>query len=743
VFGGPTFLNAVLLFGAAAFTVPLLIHLLHRTRYTSIEWGAMFFLDDLRRVQTRRIEWQSLLLLLIRCAIPILLAVCMARPILSGRWAGKLADNEQPKLNAIILDNTLSMNTWKEPSNEGDAKARFTAGLRATELVRSSARQSRWSIQPLSGNMSPELGRIFLRDRDEALDAIDEVRMGAGVGTLSEAILRAADDIEKEAEPNARIVVVSDFQKSMLRNEDDKQWEAVRERLAKLASPPTIVLMPIGTRKGGPSLSNNIAVHFDVQTRSMIGIGQPFEIRLTVKNFSQQAVESTKLILSVDDVPMVSKSLSLPAQAETQTTFDLSFPAAGSHRIEARIDVDDALAEDNLATWAIYVVGEIPVLVVDPTTDGEFEQHDSDFLVAALTPFGGGAKSREELFRVTRTAPSKLRPSSIAEAQIVFLVDVPSLAESVVEAVSKQVEAGMPLLIFLGDRAERDWYNDRLGNPMGLRLQDVDGGVPYKAGGWAIRREAFQHPALRFLNDARMIGLESLEIRRFGRVATNSEQVTVLMRLESGEPWLMENRFGLGKVITCTTPCDDRWTNWPNRPLFLPMIQQLAISAGPIQSWAINVETGGTLSLPNESLDEWLGFDRNGTNREPPMPLSSDSRDKTVGIRFAKDESESVATFESLAATHPGFYKVMGLAKMPVFAGAQSPLRESNLELESSAELQAIATQIDARIADSVDAYLDLGDASQREIWRSVLLCLLIFLFGELVLQRSFAGART
>ncbi len=86
MFSWPTFLNASLLFGAAAFTVPLIIHLLHRTRFTTIEWGAMFFLDDIRRVQTRRLEWQSLLLLLIRCLIPVLLALCMARPLISGDW---------------------------------------------------------------------------------------------------------------------------------------------------------------------------------------------------------------------------------------------------------------------------------------------------------------------------------------------------------------------------------------------------------------------------------------------------------------------------------------------------------------------------------------------------------------------------------------------------------------------------------------------------------------------------------
>ncbi|MFN7891233.1 MAG: BatA domain-containing protein, partial [Pirellula sp.] len=40
-----TFLNAILAFGALAFTVPLVIHLLHRTQVKPIDWGAMHWLS--------------------------------------------------------------------------------------------------------------------------------------------------------------------------------------------------------------------------------------------------------------------------------------------------------------------------------------------------------------------------------------------------------------------------------------------------------------------------------------------------------------------------------------------------------------------------------------------------------------------------------------------------------------------------------------------------------------------------
>ena len=101
-----TFLNALLAFGATAFAVPLIIHLLNRSKYLTIDWGAMEFLDSSVKVNSRRIQWKQLLLLLVRCLIPILLALAMARPLVQT-W--KDASGTTPMSLAVLLDDSLSM----------------------------------------------------------------------------------------------------------------------------------------------------------------------------------------------------------------------------------------------------------------------------------------------------------------------------------------------------------------------------------------------------------------------------------------------------------------------------------------------------------------------------------------------------------------------------------------------------------------------------------------------------------
>ena len=82
-----TFLNGVLAFGALAFAIPLFIHIFNRSRFRTVQWGAMHLLESVIKVNHRRFRIDQLILLLVRCAIPVLLALSLARPVLTG--AGK------------------------------------------------------------------------------------------------------------------------------------------------------------------------------------------------------------------------------------------------------------------------------------------------------------------------------------------------------------------------------------------------------------------------------------------------------------------------------------------------------------------------------------------------------------------------------------------------------------------------------------------------------------------------------
>ena len=100
------FLVPALAFGAIAAAVPIVIHLLNRSRYRVVRWGAMHLLDSVVRVNRRRVRIEQLILLAIRASIPAAIAFFMARPVLTD-W--KVLPGDVKRSVVVALDNSYSM----------------------------------------------------------------------------------------------------------------------------------------------------------------------------------------------------------------------------------------------------------------------------------------------------------------------------------------------------------------------------------------------------------------------------------------------------------------------------------------------------------------------------------------------------------------------------------------------------------------------------------------------------------
>src|SRR5256885_2592232 len=60
------FLAPLMLIGAAAGSIPLILHFFYRARYKPVPWGAMKFLRLAVEQTSRRLRFQELILLLLR-----------------------------------------------------------------------------------------------------------------------------------------------------------------------------------------------------------------------------------------------------------------------------------------------------------------------------------------------------------------------------------------------------------------------------------------------------------------------------------------------------------------------------------------------------------------------------------------------------------------------------------------------------------------------------------------------------
>ena len=101
-FGSP-----FMLWGLAAGGIPILIHLLHRRRFQTVQWAAMRFLLAATRKQSRRLRLEQLLLLAIRTLVVMLIAMALSRP--TAESLGEYFQSAGPKHRIVVIDATFSM----------------------------------------------------------------------------------------------------------------------------------------------------------------------------------------------------------------------------------------------------------------------------------------------------------------------------------------------------------------------------------------------------------------------------------------------------------------------------------------------------------------------------------------------------------------------------------------------------------------------------------------------------------
>ncbi|MCA9112122.1 MAG: BatA domain-containing protein, partial [Planctomycetaceae bacterium] len=102
-----TFLQPILLVGLPLVALPILIHLINRWRHRTVEWGAMMFLLDAKRLTRGMAKLRFWLIMAMRMLAITALLFAFARPLTSG-WLG-LAIGGQVETTIILLDRSASM----------------------------------------------------------------------------------------------------------------------------------------------------------------------------------------------------------------------------------------------------------------------------------------------------------------------------------------------------------------------------------------------------------------------------------------------------------------------------------------------------------------------------------------------------------------------------------------------------------------------------------------------------------
>ena len=716
-----SFLNPALLAFAAAIAVPILIHLFNRRRFQRVSWAAMRFVKTSIERNRRRMQFEDLLLLALRCLVVALFAFALARPAL--RTVASLGGGGRVAA-VIILDHSASL-----LAGDG-ARTRF-------ELARQAA-ESALDALPNGSSVAVLLGSDRLTapaaDPTPDLNGVRKILREARpseLGTDHLAALRAALEILRaQTALRKEIILVTDRQAT--------GWRRLPEMTGALADAARDTRLRV-VFVGDP-LDDNVAVSALTRPSGFISSKVPLRFDAEIVNRGRTTARQVRATLHVNGGPVIDETVfaSLAPGEARRATFFARLTKPGFHSISVRLSPDRQPADDERSV-VVRAAEVVRVLVVD----GDPAANSGFFLRHALQPVSSDAA--EAYFLQPRIMTSaQLVSARLSDFDAVVLADIPPVPAPVVDALDRYVNEGGALVVFPGPQAKPEFYNAELLGRTGLlpaSLVRIKGDPATEANAsLAWQASGYEHPIFALWNEAGAGSLGDVRFRAAWELKpaparTNStggiEASQVMVRFVDGAPGAVERGVGRGRVMLFASAAGTAWNDLAVRPAFLPVLHRSMASLTEARESRYNVGAGSPVGLRFPA--EWVGRDvQIGTPDKPPRRLTRVLRSIPGGSWLEFTDTERAGTYSVTVAGEA--------VPSMLFAAGLDPLESDLTDLDADARSQL------ERVSQVVDwsSELDLRSAFDRErvgveVWLPLTLAVLLLALTETWLGQRFS----
>ncbi|MBI5142320.1 MAG: VWA domain-containing protein [Nitrospirae bacterium] len=557
----PWFLAALL-----AGAIPVIIHLLDRKRARPAHIATLRFLKLAHARKRGGLRLRNILLLLSRIALLSCLAILFAGP-------GCRQDAGITKSAAswiFVVDTSPSMS-----SARGGRSAIDAARDAVSSIVAESAPQSRFMLLATSeqsgGGSRPE----FTSNAAEFTRALKNIAIEYGRHSLPSAVERAVR--LAEGVPDARIVVLSDLQKSA--------WE--HGTLANVEGGRALII------DTGLEKPENVWIDSVKETASEIAVG--------VKRSGGDKSLKPAVKVRLDD-------------GRVMTTY----AADGLARIPLKRP-----AKPYTGAISVSPGGDVPIDDETTFTGGEARKISAVFVNGdPRTP-----EMRDELFFARRAfSPdgllaaeigfSEARPADLGSmtldgVDLLVLANVSTLPPGASGRILKSVRGGMAVLMTAGD----NWNSLMRPSAPVLSVSSETSIAPLLAAPLRDVANAGVGEA-RSVDTAALSGpmemfrlpdsgdLKLARIKSYWLLNASSKAgLDVSMRLDNGAPLVVERREGKGRLMLFTTTIDADGADFCLQPAFIPWLGRLIHHASGLTRFeGVRAVSGNALELPFDEL---------------------------------------------------------------------------------------------------------------------------------------------
>lgn len=729
------FLNPLLLFGLAAVSVPIIIHLLNRRKFQKVVWAAMRFIQTSVEKNQKRMRIEDMILLALRCLLLALLALALARPAFKDSGSDFLG---QSKVTAVlILDNSASMGM-----SDGTA-TRFEKAKKAAEQSLETMPSGSATAVLLASDIANGVIPEPTFDLNLARKAIREAPLTDRASDLLPSVQRALDTLKPRLGLRKEIYLINDGQIAGW-----KQMTEIQKLLEVSQRDVRSHIVLVSEHE-----ERNLAVTDLRNASGLVPVNQPVRFEARVSNLGREAVSNIRVSLSADNEPPSDEFTidSLPPGGSKSVSLFAKLRAEGFHSIMARIP-EDRLPADDKRTLAVRAIKEVRVLLVDGDPGSEPRDSETFFLRHALIPVPS-SEQPNYFIKATRIAAPELPTARFDDFDAVVLANVASFAEPVAKSLEQYIRRGGGLMVFLGDKITTAFYNEQLAGKLRLLPATIGSGrgnAEQDVDFFTIQDRGLDHSIVSLWNDPNAGTLSSVRFYRaydvtpvpFESPADKSTNAAldeagppqVIAKFSHGAPAIIERTYGLGRVVMFASTADTAWNDFPVRPSFVPLIHRALGAMVQRQDEGLNVRVGQKFvrRLASELLDKEA---RVFKPRETDALLEQRRIEMVNGWPTLQYEGTDLS----------GIYEVaVGDTRGALRFAAQPDAGESSLDELSSEQKKLLSTV--ARLVEWAPN-ISLKDQMQQarsgaEFWLPIIILALLIAGAETFLAQWFSRSK-
>jgi hypothetical protein len=528
-----SFLAPLFFLGLGAIAVPILVHLIQRERKHVVAFPSLMFVRRIPYQSVRRRRIRHWFLLLMRAAALALIIAAFARPFFrQGATALAAAEGGSREI-VILLDQSASMgygDHWERARNA------------ARGAIRSLSSDDKATLVLFGRNAEENMRATSDRGRLEA--ALNAAKVTSGATRYGPALKLAESILARSTLPRREAILISDFQRV--------GWSGAED--IHFGSPMRLTTVSVASEK-----TSNLSVPSVTFARASFSGQERITITAGVTNKSADPATTVPVGLEIEGRQQESQSATAGPNASTSVTFAQFTLAEPAVRGTVRAGTDQ-LPADNAFHFVLTPSQAVPVLIIESG-----ERGDASFFLSKALAIGSAPA-----FQVEAVPAARVTPATIDKRSVVILNDAvmpPGVAGGVLR---RYVERGGGLLVALG--AHTAWPTseaDILPGRLGAVVDRADGR------GATLGFLDYSHPVFEVFKAPRSGDFSAARVLRYHALQTGPGD-RVLARYDDGAVAAAERRIGTGRVIAWSTTLDDSWADLPRKPVYLPLVQQLA-----------------------------------------------------------------------------------------------------------------------------------------------------------------------